>query len=828
MRILVVGRGGREHAIVRALNKSNKVEQVYCAPGNGGIARDAICLPLSEMDFAGLAAAVKEQKIDLTFVGPEDPLFAGIVDYFAEEGLAIVGPNKLAAEIEGSKSFAKELMQKYGIPTGAYRSFDSSSAAKEYLQEVGAPIVIKADGLAAGKGVIVAMDLDEAEAAVDQMMEDKAFGAAGERVLIEEFLVGEELTVMAFVDGETVLPMEAAQDHKAAYDNDLGPNTGGMGAYSPVPQMSKELLTQAYDEILLPAAKGMVAEGRPFKGILYAGLMITESGIKVIEFNARFGDPETQVVLPRLKTELLDILLAMDKGNLAEIELSWDPRAAVAVVMASAGYPGSYEKGKTITIGQLPADTELFIAGAKEQEVEDRDNGTQTELVTSGGRVLALTALGENIKEAQELAYQAIEQIDFAGAHYRADIANKAIRAGEPAVLSNPLESDHVHELMLDGKRIIIIGTAHVSKNSVEEVKNIIEYVQPDSVAVELCESRYQTIVNKSSWEKMDIVKVIKQKQTTLLLTNLILSSYQKRMANQLGIQAGQEMIQGIESAEAIGAELVLADRKIDVTFRRILGNLSAWDKIKFMAQLVISLFMDEEITAEDVERLKSGDMLDSALNELSTAMPSLKVPLVDERDKYIAQKLREAPGETVVAVLGAAHLPGVLREIHTDNDIQKLVTLPPKKKTGRIIAWIIPILIIGVIVATFIINKDAGMQQLLTWVLWNGSLAALGGLIMLAHPLTILSAFLVAPLSSINPLFAAGWVAGIVEFFMRKPSVKDFENIGEDASTLKGFWSNRVIRILMVVVFVNIGSVAGTIIGGTDVVRIFIENLIN
>jgi phosphoribosylamine--glycine ligase len=809
MRILVVGQGGREHAIVRALNKSDKVEQVYCAPGNGGIARDAICLPIAEMDFAGLAAAAKEYAIDLTFVGPENPLFAGIVDYFIEQGLVIVGPNKLAAEIEGSKAFAKELMQKYNIPTGTYRSFNSSNAAKKYLQEVGAPIVIKADGLAAGKGVIVAHKLDEAFTAVDQMLEDKAFGAAGERILIEEFLTGEELTVMAFVDGETVLPMEPAQDHKAVYDNDLGPNTGGMGAYSPVPQMSKALLKQVYDEILVPTAKGMVAEGRPFKGILYAGLMITAEGIKVIEFNARFGDPETQVVLPRLKTDLVDILVAMNQGSLADIKLSWDSRATVAIVMASAGYPGSYEKGKPISIDELPEGTELYIAGA--------EVAPGNALVTSGGRVLSLTALGENIKGAQELAYQGISKIDFAGAHYRTDIANKAIKEAD---------TSNIHELVINGKRILLIGTAHVSHNSVEEVKNVIEFVRPDTVAVELCDSRYQTIENKATWENMDIVKVIKTKQTTLLLVNLILSAYQKRMAKQLGIQAGQEMIQGIESAKEIGANLVLADRRIDITFKRILGNLTAWDKIKFMFQLIISVFIDEEITAADVERLKSEDMLDSALNELSTAMPSLKVPLVDERDTYLAQKIREAPGETIVAVLGAAHLPGVLQQIKVDNDLEQLVALPPKKKTGKIVAWAIPVLIIGIIVATFIINRDAGVQQIISWVLWNGTLAGLGGLIMLAHPLTILTAFAVAPISSLNPLFAAGWAAGAVEFFVRKPHVKDFENIAQDASTLKGFWKNRVIRVLMVAVFVNIGSVVGTIIGGTDVVRIFIENL--
>lgn len=386
--------------------------------------------------------------------------------------------------------------------------------------------------------------------------------------------------------------------------------------------------------------------------------------------------------------------------------------------------------------------------------------------------------------------------------------------------------SNNVHELEVDGKKIIFIGTAHVSKSSVEEVKEIIESVRPDTVAVELCESRFHAIENKNAWENTDIVKVIREKKTTVFLMNLILSSYQKRMAKQLGIQAGQEMIQGIESAKEIGAELVLADRNIDVTFKRILGNLSFWDKTKLVGQLILGIFIDDEITEEDVERLKTEDMLDSALSELSAAMPNLKVPLLDERDKYLAQKIREAPGETVVAVLGAAHMQGVLREVMKDNDLKELVVIPPKKKTGKIIGWGIPIIILGIIITTFIINKDAGQQQLLSWILWNGSLAAIGGIIIWAHPLSILTAFAFAPISSLNPLFAAGWAAGLVEFFLRKPNVKDFEDISEDMNTLKGFWHNRVIRILLVVVFVNLGSVAGTIIGGTDVVRIFLDNL--
>ncbi|MGD9679149.1 MAG: phosphoribosylamine--glycine ligase [Vulcanibacillus sp.] len=418
MKILVVGQGGREHAIVQALKKSSKVNTVYCAPGNGGIEQDAVCLNINETDFQGLVDAVNENEIDITFVGPENPLLEGIVDFFTERKLQIIGPNKKAAQIEGSKSFAKELMKKYKIPTGDYQVFESKEDAITYVQKMGVPIVIKADGLAAGKGVIVAHHMEEALDAINSMMESKIFGKAGERVVVEEYLEGEELTVMAFVDGETVLPMEPAQDHKPVFDGDKGPNTGGMGTYSPVPQMNKELLAEVYQTILKPVAKAMVLEGYSFRGILYAGLMITSDGIKVIEFNARFGDPETQVILPRLKTDLADIFTAICNNGLGTIKLEWDEKAAVCVVMSSKGYPGEYLKGLPITIKNLAEDTQVFIAGAKNEFKQ---------LVTSGGRVLGVTALGSTIKDAKEKAYIGVKQVNFEGAHFRNDIADKAI-----------------------------------------------------------------------------------------------------------------------------------------------------------------------------------------------------------------------------------------------------------------------------------------------------------------------------------------------------------------------------------------------------------------
>ncbi|MGD9679150.1 MAG: TraB/GumN family protein [Vulcanibacillus sp.] len=383
----------------------------------------------------------------------------------------------------------------------------------------------------------------------------------------------------------------------------------------------------------------------------------------------------------------------------------------------------------------------------------------------------------------------------------------------------------NVQTIEIDGKKILLLGTAHVSKNSADEVKELIELEKPDTVCIELCKSRYDSINDKDRWSKMDIVKIIKEKKTTIFLVNLILSSYQKKMAKQLGIKAGQEMLQGIDSAREIGAEIVLADRNIDITFRRITGSLGFWDKMKLLTQLIYSMFSSETITEEDIERLKSEDMLDSALSELTRTMPKLKIPLVDERDKYLAQKIKEAPGEKIVAVLGAAHIPGIMKEIYKENDLTELSKLPKKNKVGKYISWIIPIIIILLVGSTFFINTDAGEEQIISWILWNGSFAALGAIIALAHPLSIITAFLVAPLTSLNPLFAAGWFAGLVEVLVRRPNVQDFENLNEDILSIKGFWRNKVIRVLLVVILVNIGSSIGTIIGGTDIVRIFIDN---
>jgi phosphoribosylamine--glycine ligase len=420
MRVLVVGNGGREHTLVWKLAKSEKVSQVYCAPGNGGITSIATCVPLSVTDIDGLIHFAKENKIELTVVGPEVPLLEGIVGRFEAEGLAIFGPRQAAARIEGSKRFAKELMQKYNIPTAAFRSFTDATEAKAYIREQGAPIVIKADGLAAGKGVVVAQNLEEAEQAIVEAMEQKVFGDAGNQIVIEEFLTGQEISLMAFMDGKTMKPMVVAQDHKPAYDDDKGPNTGGMGTYSPVPQIPQSVVDQAIQTILQPMLEAFKQEGIEYKGVLYAGLMVTPTGPKVIEFNARFGDPETQVVLPRMKTDLIDVLLAVVEGRLAEQEIEWKDEAAVCVVMAAGGYPGSYEKGHVITgIPEETAHQVVFHAGTKEE------NG---QIVTAGGRVLGVTALGKDLGEAREHAYEMVKQIHFKDVHYRTDIAAKALK----------------------------------------------------------------------------------------------------------------------------------------------------------------------------------------------------------------------------------------------------------------------------------------------------------------------------------------------------------------------------------------------------------------
>ncbi|MGO0059040.1 phosphoribosylamine--glycine ligase [Brevibacillus fluminis] len=419
MKVLVIGGGGREHAILWKLAQSPRVTKLYCAPGNGGTEEVAQNVPIGVHDFAALSQFVKDEGISLTVVGPEDPLLAGIVDFFSERGLAIFGPSSQAAQIEGSKTFAKDLMKRHQIPTAAYESFTDYEAALAYLRAQGAPIVIKADGLAAGKGVVVAESLEEAEQALAQIMQDGVFGSAGARVVIEECLRGEELTLLSFVDGETVKPMITSQDHKPAYDGDKGPNTGGMGTYAPVPQMSRELVAQIVSTIVEPVAKAMVAEGYPFKGVLYTGLMITAQGPKVIEFNARFGDPETQVVLPLLDSDLLDVFKATINGTLAEQDVAWKSDSACCVVMAAPGYPGEYPKGSSIELPANDGETVIFHAGTKK---------TDGVLVTNGGRVLGVTGVGATLAKAREIAYRTVGKTHFEGAHYRTDIADKALK----------------------------------------------------------------------------------------------------------------------------------------------------------------------------------------------------------------------------------------------------------------------------------------------------------------------------------------------------------------------------------------------------------------
>lgn len=386
-------------------------------------------------------------------------------------------------------------------------------------------------------------------------------------------------------------------------------------------------------------------------------------------------------------------------------------------------------------------------------------------------------------------------------------------------------EFENITRIHIGEKEIILVGTAHVSKTSAEQVKQVIEAEMPDSVCIELDEQRYQSILDKDKWKKMDIFKVIKEKKATLLLMNLAISSFQNRIASQLGIQAGQEMLQGIESAKEVGAELVLADRDIQTTFARIWNNVGFWGKQKLLLEIIYSIFSKETITEEDLEELKKQDTIHAILNEFTTSFPQLKVPLIDERDQYLAQKIKEAPGKKIVAVLGAAHVPGVTREIKKDHDLAKLTERPPKSKIPKIIGWAIPVLIIGLILYTFFTNPSAGLQQTIAWTLWNGSLAAIGATIALGHPLSILTAFIAAPITSLNPLLAAGWFAGLVQAVLKKPSVEDFENLSKDVYSVKGFWRNKVTRILLLVIFANLGSSLGTILGGADVIRLFIEN---
>ena len=419
MRVLVVGSGGREHAIVWSLKKNGSIEKIYCAPGNAGIGVDAECVPIGAMEFEKLVDFAKKENIDFTIIGMDDPLVGGIVDVFEKEGLRVFGPRKNAAIIEGSKAFSKDLMKKYGITTAKYESFSDYDKAKEYLDKQDMPVVIKADGLALGKGVLICTTRDEAETGLKEIMLDKKFGSAGNKVVIEEFLQGPEVSVLSFCDGKTVVPMVSAQDHKRALDGDKGLNTGGMGTFSPSVFYTEEMNQECMEKIFKPTVEAMAKEGRPFVGILYFGLMLTKDGMKVIEYNARFGDPETQVVLPRLKTDLLEIMEACVDGKLADMNIEWYDNSAVCVVLASGGYPTAYEKGFEITgLDDIKKrdDIVVFHAGT------DLKDG---KFVTNGGRVLGITGIGKDINEAIKIAYEGVEIVDFEKKHFRTDIGRK-------------------------------------------------------------------------------------------------------------------------------------------------------------------------------------------------------------------------------------------------------------------------------------------------------------------------------------------------------------------------------------------------------------------
>lgn len=418
MRVLILGSGGREHALAWKIAQSPKVNKIYCAPGNAGTASVAENIDISPDNIQALLNFALIKGIGLTVVGPEQPLVKGIADSFEESGLRVFGPSQRAAEIEGSKVFCKDLMKKYGIPTARYESFNSLDQVKLFTKE-DEPVVVKASGLASGKGVVLCRNGKEARSAIQSIMQGKVFGNAGDQVVIEEFLTGQEVSLLAFTDGKTILPLESAQDHKAAFDDDKGPNTGGMGAYSPAPIFTDELKKKVVDEIMIPTVRAMAKEGRYYRGILYAGLMVTESGPKVLEFNARFGDPETQPIMMRIKNDIVPIFEACIDGTLATQTLQWKPESTVCVVMAAKGYPGSYEKGNEITGLNLDENQQamVFHAGTK------LDNG---KVLTNGGRVLGVTALGLNINQAIKNAYSVVDKIKWDGIHFRKDIGSKA------------------------------------------------------------------------------------------------------------------------------------------------------------------------------------------------------------------------------------------------------------------------------------------------------------------------------------------------------------------------------------------------------------------
>jgi len=422
MKVLVIGGGGREHSLVWKIAQSPEVSKIFCAPGNPGISELAECIDITADQTSLLCEFAVKEDVGLTVVGPEAPLVDGIVDVFSKHNLKVFGPDQKAAILEDSKVFSKLLLRKHGIPTADFKCFDDHSQARHYVLSRGAPIVVKADGLSKGKGVFVCKTNDEALQAIDSIMKDRVFGNAGDQVVIEECLIGEEVSLLAFTDGRTIVPMESSQDHKTVYDGDEGPNTGGMGAYSPVPIMTSELYREVEKNILVPTVHAMNKEGRPYKGVIYIGLMITFAGPMVLEFNVRFGDPEAQVILTRMKSDIVPIMLATISGGLDNVDLEWFPQASVCVVMAAGGYPGQYDNGKEIKGVDSLKNQEgisVFHAGTKSE------NG---KIVTNGGRVLNVAACGEDIKEAQKKVYEAVSKISFDGAHYRRDIADKAIK----------------------------------------------------------------------------------------------------------------------------------------------------------------------------------------------------------------------------------------------------------------------------------------------------------------------------------------------------------------------------------------------------------------
>ncbi len=421
MKVMVVGGGGREHAIIKKLKENQTIDTLYAVPGNGGIARDAECIDIAATDLERIVAFAKEKQIDYAVVAPDDPLVMGLVDELNAIGIPCFGPDKKAAIIEGSKVFSKDLMKKYGIPTAEYETFDNAEAALKYLETSAIPVVVKADGLALGKGVIIAQTREEAFDAVKSIMEDKKFGKSGDQIVIEEFLTGPEVSVLSFTDGKCVVPMISSMDHKRAKDNDEGLNTGGMGTVAPNPYYTEQIAAECMEKIFLPTMNAMNAEGRTFKGCLYFGLMLTPNGPKVIEYNCRFGDPETQVVLPLLESDLLTIMQAVTNETLAETEVKFSNGSAACVIMASDGYPASYEKGFEITIPDDVAD-HVYVAGAKLSDGK---------LLTSGGRVLGVTAVSKDLKSALEESYAMVEKVKFDNAYFRHDIGQKALKALE-------------------------------------------------------------------------------------------------------------------------------------------------------------------------------------------------------------------------------------------------------------------------------------------------------------------------------------------------------------------------------------------------------------